>query len=165
MHDLHSLITGRESTPARVSLGVTTVLTMTTLMSSTNAQLPKVSYAKGIDVYLGTCFVMVFASLLEYATVGYSTKRLKMKAAAKHRQMHGAIPPASIMTSQSHMGGSPSKTFQQILGSNHSLHHHPPEHQPLTHRHPMGSPGREGNAERLAEHGSMHGRRSLVRSA
>lgn len=54
----------RCATPARVSLGVTTVLTMTTLMSSTNAALPKISYVKSIDVYLGTCFVMVFASLL-----------------------------------------------------------------------------------------------------
>lgn len=54
----------RNATPARVSLGVTTVLTMTTLMSSTNAALPKISYVKSIDVYLGTCFVMVFASLL-----------------------------------------------------------------------------------------------------
>lgn len=32
-------------------------LTMTTLMSSTNAQLPKISYIKSIDVFLGTCFV------------------------------------------------------------------------------------------------------------
>ncbi|ROT84944.1 ionotropic GABA receptor beta subunit 1b, partial [Penaeus vannamei] len=56
----------RSATPARVSLGVTTVLTMTTLMSSTNAALPKISYVKSIDVYLGTCFVMVFASLLAY---------------------------------------------------------------------------------------------------
>lgn len=54
----------RNATPARVALGVTTVLTMTTLMSSTNAALPKISYVKSIDVYLGTCFVMVFASLL-----------------------------------------------------------------------------------------------------
>ena len=54
----------RNAAPARVSLGVTTVLTMTTLMSSTNAQLPKISYVKSIDIYLGTCFVMVFASLL-----------------------------------------------------------------------------------------------------
>lgn len=49
----------RNATPARVALGVTTVLTMTTLMSSTNSQLPKISYVKSIDVYLGTCFVMV----------------------------------------------------------------------------------------------------------
>ncbi|XP_047476131.1 gamma-aminobutyric acid receptor subunit beta-like isoform X11 [Penaeus chinensis] len=67
------------ATPARVSLGVTTVLTMTTLMSSTNAALPKISYVKSIDVYLGTCFVMVFASLLEYAAVGYMGKRIQMR--------------------------------------------------------------------------------------
>ncbi|XP_052123214.1 gamma-aminobutyric acid receptor subunit beta isoform X7 [Frankliniella occidentalis] len=69
----------RNATPARVSLGVTTVLTMTTLMSSTNAALPKISYVKSIDIYLGTCFVMVFASLLEYATVGYMAKRIQMR--------------------------------------------------------------------------------------
>nr|BAW87781.1 GABA-gated chloride channel [Periplaneta americana] len=69
----------RNATPARVALGVTTVLTMTTLMSSTNAALPKISYVKSIDVYLGTCFAMVFASLLEYATVGYMAKRIQMR--------------------------------------------------------------------------------------
>ncbi|XP_043229712.1 gamma-aminobutyric acid receptor subunit beta-like isoform X2 [Amphibalanus amphitrite] len=69
----------RNATPARVSLGVTTVLTMTTLMSSTNAALPKISYIKAIDVYMGTCFVMVFASLLEYAYVGYIAKRIGMR--------------------------------------------------------------------------------------
>nr|AAB81966.1 gamma-aminobutyric acid receptor subunit [Lucilia cuprina] len=69
----------RNATPARVALGVTTVLTMTTLMSSTNAALPKISYVKSIDVYLGACFVMVFASLLEYATVGYMAKRIQMR--------------------------------------------------------------------------------------
>ncbi|RWS20594.1 gamma-aminobutyric acid receptor subunit beta-like protein, partial [Leptotrombidium deliense] len=63
----------RNATPARVALGVTTVLTMTTLMSSTNAQLPKISYIKS------TCFVMVFASLVEYATVGYLGKRIAMR--------------------------------------------------------------------------------------
>jgi hypothetical protein len=67
----------RNAAPARVSLGVTTVLTMTTLMSSTNAQLPKISYVKSIDIYLGTCFVMVFASLLgTYYTRSRSRVRL-----------------------------------------------------------------------------------------
>lgn len=64
----------RNATPARVALGVTTVLTMTTLMSSTNAALPKISYVKSIDVYLGTCFVMVFASLLGKQTTIDSPK-------------------------------------------------------------------------------------------
>ncbi|OWA49774.1 Gamma-aminobutyric acid receptor subunit beta [Hypsibius exemplaris] len=157
----------RESTPARVSLGVTTVLTMTTLMSSTNSQLPKVSYAKGIDVYLGTCFVMVFASLLEYAIVGYSSKRMKMRAAKAGRHGGQAPPPhhhlqhqASLGGSGSHTAGSPTKALQHVLGSNHSLHH--PEHQPLTCRNALGSPGLEGtHNERFSEHGQIHGRRSV----
>lgn len=75
----HHSLWPQNATPARVQLGVTTVLTMTTLMSSTNAALPKISYIKSIDVFLGTCFVMVFASLLEYATVGYMGKRIAMR--------------------------------------------------------------------------------------
>uniref|UniRef100_A0A914DSZ6 Gamma-aminobutyric acid receptor subunit beta n=2 Tax=Acrobeloides nanus TaxID=290746 RepID=A0A914DSZ6_9BILA len=65
----------REATQARVAIGVTTVLTMTTLMTSTNASLPKVSYVKSLDIFLGVCFFIVFASLLEYAGVGYLMKR------------------------------------------------------------------------------------------
>ena len=61
----------RGATPARVGLGVTTVLTMTTLMASTNAALPKISYVKSIDVYLGACFFMVFASLLGKPFFGF----------------------------------------------------------------------------------------------
>ena len=61
---LKECLTCRGATPARVGLGVTTVLTMTTLISSTNSALPKISYVKSIDVYLAACFFMVFASLL-----------------------------------------------------------------------------------------------------
>lgn len=56
---------------ARVGLGVTTVLTITTLITNTMQTLPKVSYLKAIDIYLFTCFVIVFLSLIEYAIVGY----------------------------------------------------------------------------------------------
>lgn len=65
-----------EDNHARVGLGVTTVLTITTLTTSTIENLPKISYIKAIDIYLFTCFFMVFLSLIEYATVGfYETKR------------------------------------------------------------------------------------------
>ena len=69
----------RGAAPARVSLGVTTVLTMTTLMSSVNAALPKISYMKSIDIYLGVCFFMVFGALIEYACVGYTEKRIQLR--------------------------------------------------------------------------------------
>ncbi|VDM96415.1 unnamed protein product [Thelazia callipaeda] len=68
----------RDATPARVALGVFTVLTMTTLTTTTNAAMPKVSYVKSIDIFLGVSFVMVFSSLLEYAAVGYISKRIKL---------------------------------------------------------------------------------------
>jgi glycine receptor alpha-3 len=62
-----------------VGLGVTTVLTMTTLMASVNAALPKISYMKSIDIYLGVCFFMVFGALIEYACVGYCDKRIQLR--------------------------------------------------------------------------------------
>uniref|UniRef100_A0A914UW18 Gamma-aminobutyric acid receptor subunit beta n=1 Tax=Plectus sambesii TaxID=2011161 RepID=A0A914UW18_9BILA len=84
----------RDATPARVALGVTTVLTMTTLMTTTNAAMPKVSYVKSIDIYLGTCFLMVFASLLEYAAVGYINKRMKLRKDRKKMQKDAQLASA-----------------------------------------------------------------------
>ena len=69
----------RGATPARVGLGVTTVLTMTTLISSTNSALPKISYVKSIDVYLAACFFMVFASLLGKILVKYILSNPQLK--------------------------------------------------------------------------------------
>ncbi|WKX98443.1 hypothetical protein Q1695_013824 [Nippostrongylus brasiliensis] len=76
----------REASPARVSLGVTTVLTMTTLITTTNNSMPKVSYIKGLDVFLNFCFVMVFASLVEYAVVSYMNKRIVLRREKRRRQ-------------------------------------------------------------------------------
>lgn len=95
----------RNASPARVQLGVTTVLTMTTLMSSTNAALPKISYVKSIDIFLGTCFVMVFAALLEYATVGYLGKRIAMrKAHIQHAQSQAQARIFAQLQSQGAQG-------------------------------------------------------------
>lgn len=60
-----------ESPPARVALGITTVLTMTTISTGVRSSLPRISYVKAIDIYLVMCFVFVFAALLEYAAVNY----------------------------------------------------------------------------------------------
>ncbi|KRX62724.1 Gamma-aminobutyric acid receptor subunit beta, partial [Trichinella sp. T9] len=89
----------RDASPARVALGVTTVLTMTTLMTTTNASLPKVSYIKAIDIYLGTCFVMVFASLIEYAAVSYLNKKVKMKQERRKQQQTVQHMPPPLSSS------------------------------------------------------------------
>ncbi|XP_047477965.1 glycine receptor subunit alpha-3-like isoform X2 [Penaeus chinensis] len=61
--------------PGRVSLGVTTLLTLTTLASGTRASLPPVSYVKAIDVWIGMCMIMVFGALLEFTLVNWLANR------------------------------------------------------------------------------------------
>jgi len=61
--------------PARVSLGVTCVLTMTTQSSGTRQMLPPVSYVKAIDVWMFVCLLYVFAALLEFAYVNVLMRR------------------------------------------------------------------------------------------
>ena len=82
----------RASAPARTGLGVTTVLTMVTLMGSVNSSLPKISYMKALDIYLAVCFFMVFGALLEYATVSYVGKRIKINI-RRHEEFRAKVGP------------------------------------------------------------------------
>ncbi|XP_044007866.1 gamma-aminobutyric acid receptor subunit beta-like isoform X3 [Aphidius gifuensis] len=75
-----------ESTGARVGLGITTVLTMTTISTGVRSSLPRISYVKAIDIYLVTCFFFVFAALLEYAAVNYSYWGAKARKKTKQKK-------------------------------------------------------------------------------
>ncbi|XP_073464589.1 gamma-aminobutyric acid receptor subunit beta-1 [Lithobates pipiens] len=76
-----------DASAARVALGITTVLTMTTISTHLRETLPKIPYVKAIDIYLMGCFVFVFLALLEYAFVNYiffgKGPQLQKKAAEK----------------------------------------------------------------------------------
>ncbi|XP_069679059.1 gamma-aminobutyric acid receptor subunit beta-like isoform X2 [Periplaneta americana] len=72
-----------EATSARVALGITTVLTMTTISTGVRSSLPRISYVKAIDIYLVMCFVFVFAALLEYAAVNYTYWGARAKKKSK----------------------------------------------------------------------------------
>ena len=71
--------------PARVSLGVTTLLTMSTQTSGISAQLPPVSYTKAIDVWTGACQGFVFCALLEFALVNYASRSDMQRERARER--------------------------------------------------------------------------------
>ncbi|XP_057641606.1 gamma-aminobutyric acid receptor subunit delta isoform X2 [Chionomys nivalis] len=64
--------------------GITTVLTMTTLMVSARSSLPRASAIKALDVYFWICYVFVFAALVEYAFAHFNADyRKKRKAKVK----------------------------------------------------------------------------------
>ena len=79
-----------ELVPERLGLGVTTVVAMTTLLLALDATAPKVSYVKAMDIYVGFCFFMVFAALMQSAMVSYllgkSTKGLKTLEKRRNRR-------------------------------------------------------------------------------
>lgn len=73
-----SFYVDRHSAPARVSLGITTVLTMTTiLIGAGQGAMPVVSYVKALDWYLFVSYFMVFAAFAEYAIINYKERKYK----------------------------------------------------------------------------------------
>ncbi|XP_019326284.1 PREDICTED: gamma-aminobutyric acid receptor subunit delta isoform X4 [Aptenodytes forsteri] len=82
----------QSAVPARVSLGITTVLTMTTLMVSARSSLPRASAIKALDVYFWICYVFVFAALVEYAFAHFNADYMKkQKNKIKARRQSGEI--------------------------------------------------------------------------
>ncbi|XGW08238.1 hypothetical protein V3C99_010946 [Haemonchus contortus] len=57
---------------------ISIILTITFLLFSYNEVMPRVSYIKAMDVYLGVCFCIVFCSLIKLAIIKYMRQRLKI---------------------------------------------------------------------------------------
>uniref|UniRef100_A0A673AR56 Glycine receptor, alpha 1 n=1 Tax=Sphaeramia orbicularis TaxID=375764 RepID=A0A673AR56_9TELE len=81
-----------DAAPARVGLGITTVLTMTTQSSGSRASLPKVSYVKAIDIWMAVCLLFVFSALLEYAAVNFIARQHKELLRFRRRILEGFHP-------------------------------------------------------------------------
>ncbi|XP_076333177.1 glycine receptor subunit alpha-2-like isoform X2 [Tachypleus tridentatus] len=86
-----------DAVPARVTLGVTTLLTLTTVAAGVRTQLPPVSYVKAIDVWIGACSVMVFGALLEFTLVNYlSRSKYPPEDILKPVLLYNEIKPKSV---------------------------------------------------------------------
>ena len=59
------------SVPARIGMGVTTILTISTLIQGLKSSLPKVAYLTALDIYLWVCFFFVFSATCEYCLLNY----------------------------------------------------------------------------------------------
>ena len=85
------------SVPARVSLGITTVLAITTLMFGIQSSLPRVGHVKAIDVYLLGNFLFVFAALVEFAFICSCTKvfSLSKDEISDEKHFHSSVSPSA----------------------------------------------------------------------
>ncbi|XP_067349644.1 gamma-aminobutyric acid receptor subunit gamma-3-like isoform X3 [Channa argus] len=90
-----------DATPARTALGITTVLTMTTLSTVARNSLPRVSYVTAMDLFVTVCFLFVFAAMIEYAMLNYYSYSIRRPPAKTHRVTYSSFnmgrAPRSMM--------------------------------------------------------------------
>ncbi|KAF8372352.1 hypothetical protein PRIPAC_78781 [Pristionchus pacificus] len=108
----------RAAVPARVTLGVTTLLTMTTQAAAINNKLPPVSYIKAIDVWIGACLIFIFAAVLEYAYVTYVANQCDQRAKMMSHSCSGekSSSPLSPMEDSG-----PKREEDNLLSHSHSI--------------------------------------------
>ncbi|KIH50787.1 hypothetical protein ANCDUO_19131 [Ancylostoma duodenale] len=58
---------------------ISIILAITFLIFSYNEMMPRVSYIKAMDIYLGVCFMIVFLSLIKLAFVKYMRQKIKIE--------------------------------------------------------------------------------------
>ncbi|KAI0238202.1 hypothetical protein LSAT2_011169 [Lamellibrachia satsuma] len=96
-----------EHIPARVSLGILTVLTMSSQSETISSQLPRASYIKAADVWLSTCLLFAFAALVEFCVMSVLQRELHLVELAEEIKRweliitHQNVPPRQIKSTTS----------------------------------------------------------------
>ncbi|GFU55140.1 glycine receptor subunit alpha-1 [Trichonephila clavipes] len=80
-----------DAVPARITLGVTSLLTIIT--KQYQASMPNVSYIVALNVWLSCCIAFVFFSLLEFAAVIAMSTKSKRKPKSVFRDSPDLILP------------------------------------------------------------------------
>ncbi|KAK0412669.1 hypothetical protein QR680_006344 [Steinernema hermaphroditum] len=83
------------ASPARISLTITSLLTLTTMSNGARQDLPQVSYIKALDIWLTFSQALIFLVLLEYSFVSYYMTKRNLEC--PHR-----APPNYVATPYSH---------------------------------------------------------------
>ncbi|KAK0412670.1 hypothetical protein QR680_006344 [Steinernema hermaphroditum] len=110
------------ASPARISLTITSLLTLTTMSNGARQDLPQVSYIKALDIWLTFSQALIFLVLLEYSFVSYYMTKRNLEC--PHR-----APPNYVATPYSHnnnVAQSPSgedvrvkKSVDELLANEH----------------------------------------------
>ncbi|PSN55267.1 Glycine receptor subunit alpha-3 [Blattella germanica] len=88
-----------DSVPGRTTLGVTTLLAVSSQSSGIQSGLPQVSYVKAIDVWMGTCTAFVFCALLEFTFVNYMWRKQPLTSEEKKKKSPEAVNGKAVARS------------------------------------------------------------------
>ncbi|XP_071545915.1 uncharacterized protein [Panulirus ornatus] len=108
-----------DAIPSRVTLGVTTLLTVCSESTSFRDNMPIVSYVKALDIWMGSCTAFVFLALLEFTVVSHIARH--------HRRffiwglVHGRSLPARHPHTLNSL--SPTTVCQCLAHGSTSTHH------------------------------------------
>ncbi|KAF7635295.1 hypothetical protein Mgra_00005264 [Meloidogyne graminicola] len=89
----------RRSLPARVTLGVSSILALTMQYANVARSLPKVSYIKGVDLFMMGCVAYIFLSICELAMVGILEKEANAASSRQFEDETGGGSSTRTMTS------------------------------------------------------------------
>ena len=72
-----------DSVAGRVAIGMTTIMTMTTMFGGVRESVPKVSYITLLDIWMVMCIFFIFLVLIEFAVVTSLIRRHQKPTAEK----------------------------------------------------------------------------------
>ncbi|PSN46868.1 hypothetical protein C0J52_13678 [Blattella germanica] len=83
---------GLDAIPGRVTLLVTSMLTLVTMFTGLKSDIPPVAYVKALDLWMAGCMVFVFAALGEFAVVKVLDVRYQLQKNAKVASIPRILP-------------------------------------------------------------------------
>ncbi|PNF21536.1 hypothetical protein B7P43_G12716 [Cryptotermes secundus] len=83
---------GLDAIPGRVTLLVTSMLTLVTMFTGLKSDIPPVAYVKALDLWMAGCMVFVFAALGEFAVVKVLDVRYQLQKNARVASVPRILP-------------------------------------------------------------------------
>lgn len=115
----------RDAAPARVLLGVTTILSTAAIGMTVREGLPRVPYATALDVFLNVCILYEMAALIEYAAVNYFLMLIPKEGEVEEEEEEVDPLPAEVVEKHMPLDGDLLPERESLLVTNNDAWQRP----------------------------------------